>query len=96
MVSVGQGATQNISNQIEALGTNLLVVMPGNQRQSGNIVRGGAGSAQTLTLADAEAIKNEVKDIQAVAPTVTSRKQVTVKGKNTNTSFYGITILIYT
>ena len=90
MISVGQGATKDISSRIESLGTNLLVVMPGNQRQAGNVVRSGAGSAQSLTLDDSNAIKTEVKDIQAVAPTVSSRKQVTTKGKNTNTSIYGI------
>jgi len=90
MISVGQGATKNISSQIESLGTNLLVVMPGSQRQSGNIVRGGMGSSQSLTVEDAEAIKSNITDAMAVAPTVSSRKQVTVKGQNTNTSIYGI------
>ncbi|HOX61083.1 MAG TPA: ABC transporter permease [Candidatus Magasanikbacteria bacterium] len=90
MISVGQGASKGITDRIESLGTNLLVVMPGSQRQAGNIVRGGAGSSQTLILADAEAIKAGITDINAVAPTVSARKQVTVKGQNTNTSIYGI------
>jgi len=90
MISVGQGATADITGRIESLGTNLLVVMPGSQRQSGNIVRGGLGSAQTLTMADSEAIKEQIKEAQAVAPTVSARNQVTTKGKNTNTSVYGI------
>jgi putative ABC transport system permease protein len=90
MISIGQGATKNISSSIESLGTNLLVVMPGSQRQAGNIVRGGMGSSQNLTIDDATAIKTNIADIAAVAPTVSSRKQVTIKGKNTNTSIYGI------
>lgn len=89
MISVGQGSAQDISSRIESLGTNLLVVMPGSQKSAGNVVRGGMGSSQSLTMADAVAIK-EITDIQAVAPTVSSRKQVTVKGANTNTSIYGI------
>ena len=89
MISVGQGSAQDISSRIESLGTNLLVVMPGSQKSAGNVVRGGMGSSQTLTLDDAKAIK-EIADIQAVAPTVSSRKQVTAKGTNTNTSIYGI------
>lgn len=89
MISVGQGASKDITNRIEALGTNLLVVMPGSQRQAGNIVRGGSGSSQSLTLEDSEAIKT-ISDIEAVAPTVSSRKQVVVKGRNTNTSIYGV------
>lgn len=90
MISVGQGATSDITSRIESLGTNLLVVMPGSQRQSGNIVKGGMGSSQSLTIEDAEAIAANVSDIVAVAPSVSSRKQVTIKGSNTNTSIYGI------
>ncbi|KKR48437.1 MAG: ABC transporter, permease protein [Candidatus Magasanikbacteria bacterium GW2011_GWC2_40_17] len=90
MISIGQGATKNITSQIESLGTNLLVVMPGSQRQAGNLVRGGMGSSQNLTMEDAAAIKSIGNDVAAVAPIVNSRRQVTSKGKNTNTSVYGI------
>ncbi len=90
MISVGQGATSDITSRIESLGTNLLVVMPGSQRQSGNIVKGGMGSSQSLTVEDAYAIAANVSDIVAVAPSVSARKQVTIKGSNTNTSIYGI------
>jgi len=90
MISVGQGASQGITDRIQSLGTNLLVVMPGSQRQAGNIVRGGMGSSQSLTLEDAEAVTDNITDITAVAPTVSARKQVAVKGQNTNTSIYGI------
>ncbi|MCX6782010.1 MAG: ABC transporter permease [Candidatus Magasanikbacteria bacterium] len=90
LISVGQGTSKGITDRIESLGTNLLVVMPGSQRQAGNIVRGGMGSSQSLNLEDAEAIKATVTDITAVASTVSSRKQVTAKGQNTNTSIYGI------
>jgi putative ABC transport system permease protein len=89
MISVGQGASAGITQRIESLGTNLLVVMPGQTRSSG-VVRGGMGSATTLTMEDSEAIIQEISDITAVAPTVSSRKQVTTKGQNTNTSIYGI------
>lgn len=92
MISVGQGATKNITDRVQSLGTNLLVVMPGNQRQSGNIVRGGMGSATSLTIDDADAIRSAVSQATAVAPVVTSRKQVTVKGANTNTSINGIDV----
>lgn len=89
MISVGQGATKDISDRIQSLGTNLLVVMPGSQRQTGN-VRGGMGSAQSLTMEDSEAIKNQISEVTLVAPIVNSRKQVVAKGNNTNTSIYGI------
>jgi len=91
MVSIGQGATRNIESNIEALGSNLLVVMPGTQRSFGSTVRGGSGSASTLTSADADAIKAQITTAEVVAPEVTSRQQVkTTKGSNTNTSINGV------
>ncbi|MFH1866624.1 MAG: ABC transporter permease [Patescibacteria group bacterium] len=91
MISIGQGAAKNIEANIQSLGSNLLVVMPGSQQGLGSMVRGGMGSATTLTLEDSGAIKEQVADAQEVAPTVSLRKQVkTTKGTNTNTSIYGV------
>jgi len=91
MISIGQGAAKNIETNIESLGSNLLVVMPGSQRNVGSVVRGGMGSASTLNLEDAQAIKEQVQSAEVVAPTVSSRKQIkTTKGTNTNTSIYGV------
>jgi len=91
MISIGQGAAKNIEANIQSLGSNLLVVMPGSQQGAGSMVRGGMGSATTLTLKDSEAIKEQVAYAEEVAPTVSSRKQVkTTKGTNTNTSIYGV------
>ncbi|KKQ27867.1 MAG: ABC transporter, permease protein [Candidatus Magasanikbacteria bacterium GW2011_GWC2_37_14] len=90
MISVGQGAAQDITGRIESLGTNLLVISPGSGQQAGTIVRGGAGSAETLKISDAEAIRASVPEAELVAPVVNSRKQVIAKGQNTNTSIYGI------
>ncbi len=91
MISIGQGATSNISENIQSVGSNLLVVMPGSQKGVGMQVRGGMGSASTLILEDAEAITEQISNIEAIAPEVSARKQVVVKGANTNTSIYGIT-----
>jgi len=91
MISIGQGATSEVSKNIQALGSNLLVVMPGSQMGVGMQVRGGMGSASSLILEDAEAIAEQVSDVVAVAPEVSTRKQVIVKGENTNTSNYGVT-----
>ena len=57
MVAVGQGANEAVRKQIESLGTNLVVVLPGARTTGG--VRGGFGSASTLTVADAQAIRRE-------------------------------------
>lgn len=93
MISIGQGAAKDIETNIQSLGSNLLVVMPGSQTQRGvgTVVRGGMGSASTLTIDDAEAIQEQIKNIENVAPETSSRKQVkTTKGTNTNTSIYGV------
>lgn len=91
MVAIGQGSASNIQSNIQSLGTNLLVVSPGSQAAAGSVVRGGFGSATTLTLEDAEAIEAEISAAQAVAPLVSARKQVkTTEGTNTNTSINGV------
>jgi putative ABC transport system permease protein len=90
MVSIGQGSTASIQSSIESLGSNLLVVSPGSQKSFGSMVRNSSGSASTLTLADAEAIKSEISNLKNIAPVISSRKQAIYKGNNTNVSIYGI------
>lgn len=91
MISIGQGAAANIESRIQSLGSNLLMVRPGSQHAPGSVVRGGYGSATTLTINDSEAIKTQIEPIEAVAPSISSRKQVkTTSGTNTNTSIYGV------
>jgi len=89
MVSIGQGAQTSIQSSIQSIGSNLILVMPGQQRGAGSQVSSGRGSAKTLTQADADAIANEISFAQAVAPELSGRYQVTSKGKNTNTSVTG-------
>lgn len=89
MVAIGQGAQSSIQSNIENIGSNLLTVYPGAQRTPGQQVSSGMGSSNTLILADAEAIQNELSGVQAVAPEVSTRLQVVVKGSNTNTSIIG-------
>ncbi len=88
MTAIGQGAQNSISDSIESIGANLIMVMPGAQRSFGgpNASRGGA---QTLTLADADAISEKVLNVSAVVREVTIRKQVVATGTNTNTSIIG-------
>jgi putative ABC transport system permease protein len=92
MVSIGQGATADITSNIQSLGSNLLVVSPSFARNVGSVVRGGAGSATTLVSDDAEAIKENIQSVAEVASTVSSRQQVKVisTGNNTNTTIYGV------
>ena len=95
MVSIGQGAQGTIESSIQSIGSNLVMVMPGMQRGIGQQVSAGRGSASTLTLADAEAIANDITLAKAVAPDISRRYQVTAKGKNTNTQVIG-TVPAYT
>jgi putative ABC transport system permease protein len=95
MVAIGQGAQSSIESNIQSIGSNLLLIMPGAQRGPGSQVSSGRGSAQTLTQEDADAISSQIQGIQATAPETTKRYQVTSKGKNTNTSVVG-TVPTYT
>ncbi|KKR91201.1 MAG: ABC transporter, permease protein [Candidatus Falkowbacteria bacterium GW2011_GWA2_41_14] len=89
MVSIGQGAQGSIENSIQSIGSNLVLVTPGFQRGAGTQVSAGRGSAQTLTQADADAIKKEITLAKHVAPEISKRYQITAKGKNTNTQITG-------
>jgi putative ABC transport system permease protein len=94
MVSIGNGAQSSIQSSIQSIGSNLLMVMPGAQRGPGQQVSGGAGSAHSLTQDDADAIAKSVASVEAVAPEISNRYQVTARGTNTNTSVVG-TVAIY-
>jgi putative ABC transport system permease protein len=91
MVSIGSGASASISSSINSLGSNLLQIFPGAQRNAGGFgVSAGRGGAKTLTVGDAEAIAG-VPGVAAVASEVSGRYQITAKGTNTNTSVNGTT-----
>ena len=91
MISIGQGAQGAIEANIQSIGANLVMVAPGVQRGPGAFVSQGRGSARTLTQEDANAIANAVTEVNAVAPELSGRYQVTSRGKNTNTSVTGVT-----
>ena len=84
-VGLGQGAQKEVEDQIDALGSNLLIVSPGSTTDSSG-VRGGFGSASTLTYADARAIadRDVVPDAVGVAPATTS--SVSLVNGDTNRS----------
>ena len=88
LVSVAQGATKGISNQLNALGTNLLTVSPGFTR--GSATRGAFGSATTLTIDDASAITG-LDGVQSVAPELTTSKLVIAGTQNETARIIGTT-----
>ncbi|HKA13674.1 MAG TPA: ABC transporter permease [Myxococcota bacterium] len=87
MVAVGQGADRAVRAQIESLGTNLLIVVPGASFSGG--VRGGFGSASTLTVSDAKALAQEPA-VENVGYALQQPAQVQYGGKNWNTSVSGV------
>ena len=88
MVSVGMGVKKNVVDSISRLGSNLLMVMPGSSNRGG--VRGAAGSVITLTYDDAKAIKDKIKDVSYVSPTVQGSYQVVYGHENWNTTVTGV------
>ncbi len=88
MIGIGRGAQASIESQIQSNGTNLLYVSPGATQQGG--VRQATGSAQTLTLEDANALK-DAPSVVGVAPSVNSGGQVVYQGTNINTRVTGAT-----
>lgn len=91
MIAVGAGSQSSIESRIQSLGSNLVLVMPSMQRGPGYQVSQGRGSAQSLTLEDAQAIKEGISTVQEVSPELSSRSQVVAKGTNTNTFIAGVT-----
>ena len=89
MVSVGMGVKSNVQSSIASLGSNMLIVSPGAANRGGP--RGAAGSMQTLKYDDAEAIKEKIKNIDYVSPTVSSSYQAVNGNMNWNTSVQGVT-----
>ncbi len=89
MVAVGQGANAAVRKQIESLGTNLLVVVPGATTRSG--VRAGFGSASTLTQADARALRRDAPAVARTAYMIRQLGQVQYGGNNWTTSIQGVT-----
>jgi putative ABC transport system permease protein len=91
-VGLGQGAQQKVTEQINSLGSNLLVVTPGSTTSTTG-VRGGFGSASSLTSADASLLADTkvAPDIAAVAPVSTTQQELDAGSQNWTTSVVGTT-----
>ena len=87
MVSIGDGSQSVIEAQIASLGQNIILVYAGSATSGG--ARSGYGGAGTLTIEDAVAIKNEVRDVIGVSPEVRGGSQVLANGLNWSTRIVG-------
>src|SRR5579859_7503150 len=85
-VSLTTGATKQVEDQVASLGENVVTVFSGNFTSGG--MRGGWGSAPTLTVDDAKAIA-QLPNVAAVSPEVRDREQVLANGMNWNTQVMG-------
>jgi macrolide transport system ATP-binding/permease protein len=88
MVAVGQGANEAVRKQIESLGTNLLVIVPGATSMGG--MRSGQGSASTLTVVDAEALRREAPAAGSVSYLIRQMGQVQYANQNWTTNIQGV------
>jgi putative ABC transport system permease protein len=89
LMAVGQGSQKSVTDSIAGLGSNLLFVRPGAATTGG--VRGAAGSSQTLTQDDAEAIASSIPSVVAAVPQSQSGAQAIAGANNTFTSIVGVT-----
>jgi len=89
MVAVGNGARYSVQQQIQSLGTNLLIIMPGATTSNG--VRASLGSTSTLTIKDADAIAKEINGIAAVSYIDRQIAQVVYGNRNWSTAISGVT-----
>jgi len=79
-VAIGQGASQQVQQQIQSLGTNVIMVFAGSVNTGG--VRMGNGATKTLTADDAQAVLQHVQGVTAVSPTVQASVQVVNGNEN--------------
>jgi putative ABC transport system permease protein len=90
MVAVGDGARSRIQDQVQRLGTNMIVITPGSSNQGG--VSQGAQSFNRLTLDDAEKLKRESTLLTAVSPVVVAPSQAVGGAGNWRTVINGVAV----
>ena len=88
MVAIGEGAKSTIRAQIAALGTNVLIVLPGSNVQGG--VRAGFGNVNTLLDSDAKAMARELPSVAFVSPVLRRQDQVVAGNLNWGTWAQGV------
>ncbi len=88
MVAIGEGAKSTIRAQIAALGTNVLIVLPGSNVQGG--VRAGFGNVNTLLDSDGKAMARELPSVAFVSPVLRRQDQVVAGNLNWGTLAQGV------
>jgi putative ABC transport system permease protein len=88
MVAIGEGSERRIQDQINSLGTNLIIVFPGTAQTSG--ISKGGGSLTRFTFDDVQKLKKESTLLSGVSPVVRTSGQVVARSLNWVTSVYGV------
>jgi putative ABC transport system permease protein len=89
MVAVGAGASARVAEQIQSLGSNLIIVLSGSVNTGG--VRIGQGSQLTITEDDSASIAREIAAVQVSAPSIRGTSQVVFGNLNWSTGIQGVT-----
>ena len=88
MMAIGAGAKARVEQAFAAMGTDLLILLPGSSSSSG--VRGGFGSQPTLTWDDVAAIRTELPMVKNASPQLRSNQPIVSEDQNWTTSVYGV------
>jgi putative ABC transport system permease protein len=89
MVAIGEGAKARVRDTIAAMGSNLLIVMPGSSNSGG--ARGGFGSQPTITADDLQAIREQLPAVRYAAPVPRAGAQIASEEQNWFTRVQGTT-----
>ncbi len=89
MLAIGQGSKDSIKAQISEMGSNMIMIHPGNMQRGG--VRQSSDDMQTLRVEDFEALQSETGYVSAVSPSVNSAGQFINGNNNYPSSIYGVT-----
>jgi putative ABC transport system permease protein len=84
LVTIGNGTTAQVTSQIASMGTNVLMISPGQHRGPGQ-----DSAAPNFTLQDVQAIRKEIGSLKAVAPVVSANATAVAGNKNWSTSITG-------
>ena len=89
MLAIGSGTNKQVQDNMESMGSNLLTVRSASAKTGG--VSMGMGSKPTLSVKDGDAIRKNARGVDAVAPVMSSSKQVMYGNQNWQTTIYGVT-----
>lgn len=88
MLAIGQGSKNSIKAQISEMGSNMIMIHPGNMQRGG--VRQSADDMQTIKIEDYESL-SRLPGIAAISPSVNSGGQLVYGNNNYPSSIYGVT-----